>query len=58
MALDAERFKENMGKGAKGMAAEGRAIISGLPLGKQVRPGRRVCARGIVRRRAGLVARE
>eukprot|EP00291_Cryptomonas_curvata_P023551 CAMPEP_0172171682 /NCGR_PEP_ID=MMETSP1050-20130122/12027_1 /TAXON_ID=233186 /ORGANISM="Cryptomonas curvata, Strain CCAP979/52" /LENGTH=411 /DNA_ID=CAMNT_0012843139 /DNA_START=371 /DNA_END=1606 /DNA_ORIENTATION=- len=33
--LDAERFKENMEKGAKGMAAESRAIIAGLPLGKQ-----------------------
>ena len=40
VALDAERFKENMEKGAKGMAAEGRAIVAGLPLGKQVRPAR------------------
>ena len=37
MALDAERFKENMEKGSKGMEAEGRDLMSGLPGGKQAR---------------------
>jgi len=35
VALDAERFKENMEKGSKGMEAEGRDLMSGLPGGKQ-----------------------
>jgi len=35
VALDAEKFKDNMEKGAKGFAAEGRDIVAGLPGGKQ-----------------------
>ena len=50
VALDAERFKENMQKGAKGIAAEGREVVAGLPLGKQV-PVRR-------RRRAALATQK
>ena len=40
VALDAERFQQNIEKGAKGAAAEGRQFVAGLPLGKQVGPRR------------------